>query len=179
MTDMKAEKENKATKYNKWVIALSVVIPIVVAALFGIKIPNVGPFTFLPPFYASINGLTAILLITALWAVKNRKLILHERLMKTALVCSIAFLVMYVIYHMTSDSTPFGGEGIIRYVYFFILISHIILSIIVIPFVLLTYVRAITKDFERHKKLARIAFPIWLYVAITGVLVYIMIAPYY
>ena len=176
---MENTEVNKASKYNKWVIVLSILIPLVVAALFGIRIPDVGPWTFLPPIYASINGVTAVLLILALWAVKNRKLVLHERLMKTALLCSIAFLAMYVAYHMTSDSTPYGGEGTIRYVYFFILISHIVLSIIVIPFVLLTYVRAITKDFERHKKLAKIAFPIWLYVAISGVLVYIMISPYY
>ncbi|MBT8259267.1 MAG: DUF420 domain-containing protein [Bacteroidia bacterium] len=176
---MKEIEKDKAAKYNKWVVALSIIIPIVVAALFGIKIPNATPLTFLPPIYAFINGLTAILLITALWAVKNRKLLLHERLMKTALLCSIAFLLMYVAYHMTSDSTPFGGEGVIRYVYFFILITHIVLSILVIPFVLLTYVRAITKDFDRHKKLARIAYPLWLYVAISGVLVYLMISPYY
>ena len=176
---MEKIETNKASKYNKWVVVLSILIPVVVAALFGIRIPNVGPLSFLPPIYASINGVTAVLLITALWAVKNRKLILHERLMKTALLCSVAFLVMYVIYHMTSDSTPYGGEGMMRYVYFFILISHIVLSIVVIPFVLLTYVRAITKDFERHKKLAKIAFPIWLYVAISGVIVYLMISPYY
>lgn len=178
MNKMKEQPQN-TSKYNKWIVILSIAIPLVVAALFGIRIPNVGPFMFLPPIYAGINALTAVLLLTALWAIKNKKQQLHERLMKSALLCSIAFLVMYVIYHMTSDSTPFGGEGAIRYLYFFILISHILLSILVIPFVLLTYVRAITKDFEKHKKLARIAFPIWLYVAITGVIVYIMISPYY
>ena len=86
---------------------------------------------------------------------------------------------MYVIYHMTSDSTPYGGEGMLRYVYFFILITHILLSITVIPFVLITYVRAISGDFVNHRKIARITFPIWLYVAVTGVIVYFMIAPYY
>ncbi|MBT8252753.1 MAG: DUF420 domain-containing protein [Flavobacteriaceae bacterium] len=172
-------KIESGKKYNKWIVILSIAIPLVVAALFGIRIPNVGPLMFLPPIYATINGMTAILLIAAFWAIKNNKRQLHERLMKTALLFSIAFLVMYVIYHMTSDSTPYGGEGIWRSVYFFLLISHILLSIIVIPFVLITYVRAITKDFERHKKIARIAFPLWLYVAVTGVLVYLMISPYY
>jgi putative membrane protein len=86
---------------------------------------------------------------------------------------------MYVAYHMTADSTPFGGEGIIRYVYFFLLISHIILSIIIIPLVLITYVRALAQRFDAHKKIAKITFPIWLYVAVTGVIVYLMIAPYY
>jgi putative membrane protein len=86
---------------------------------------------------------------------------------------------MYVAYHMTSDSTPYGGEGLVRYLYFFILTTHILLSIAVIPMVLFSYLRAWTGDFERHKKLARITFPIWLYVAITGVVVYLMIAPFY
>lgn len=166
-------------KYNKWIVVLSIVIPLVVAALFGVKLPNVEPLTFLPPIYATINGLTAIILIIALWAVKNKRLVLHERLMKTAILCSIVFLVMYVAYHMTSDSTKFGGEGTIKYVYYFILITHIVLSVIVIPFVLITYVRAITKNFERHKKIARITFPLWLYVAVSGVIVYLMISPYY
>jgi len=166
-------------KYNKWIVVLSVIIPLVVAVMFGIKIPNVEPLSFLPPIYASINGLTALILLTALWAIKNNKRTLHERLMKTAIICSVLFLVMYVAYHMTSDSTKFGGEGAIKYVYYFILITHILLSIIVIPFVLITYVRAITKDFERHKKIARYTFPLWLYVAISGVVVYIMISPYY
>ena len=107
----------------------------------------------------------------------NRKT--HERLMKLAILLSISFLLMYIAYHATSDSTKFGGEGMIRYVYYFILISHILLSIIVIPFVLVTYVRALSKRFDKHKKIARITFPIWLYVAVTGVVVYFMISPYY
>lgn len=172
-----ANKEEK--KYNKWIVALSITIPLVVAAMFGIKIPNVEPLLFLPPIYATINGLTAIILITAVWAVKNKKVILHDRLMKTAIICSVMFLVMYLAYHMTSDSTKFGGEGTIRYVYFFILITHILLSIVIIPFVLITYVRGITKSFERHKKIAKITFPMWIYVTVSGVVVYIMISPYY
>jgi putative membrane protein len=166
-------------KYNKWIVILSITIPLVVAVLFGVRIPNVEPLSFLPPIYASINGLTAIILIVALWAIKNKKRILHERLMKTAILFSIAFLVMYVAYHMTSDPTEFKGEGIVKYVYYTVLITHIVLSIAVIPFVLITYVRAITNNFERHKKIARITFPLWLYVAISGVVVYIMISPYY
>ena len=170
-------------KYNKLIIVLSVIIPLAVAALFGINLRKLGfdvrPLTFLPPIYASINALTAVLLVLSLWAIKNGKRNLHEILNKTAIGCSVLFLVMYVAYHMTSDSTPYGGEGMIRYVYFFILITHIALSIVVIPFVLITYVRAITNNFERHKKIAKITFPIWLYVAVTGVIVYVMISPYY
>jgi len=165
-------------KYNKWIVVLSIAIPVVVAILFGVKIDAELPI-FLPPIYASINAFTALLLIVAVWAVKNKKIKLHEKLMKTAIACSVLFLVMYVAYHMTSESTKFEGEGAIKTVYFVILFSHIILSIAVIPFVLITYVRAITNNIELHKKIARITFPLWLYVAITGVIVYIMIAPYY
>lgn len=173
--------ENKSAekKYNKWIVVLSIVIPLVVAVLFNVKIPNVEPLSFLPPIYATINATTALVLSIALWAIKNKKVKLHENLMKLAITLSVAFLAMYVAYHMTSESTKFGGEGMIRYVYFFILLTHIMLSIVVIPFVLITYVRAITNNFERHKKIARITFPIWLYVAITGVIVYVMISPYY
>lgn len=170
-------------KYNKWIVALSIIIPLVVAGLFGVNLRKLGfdvePLTFLPPIYATINGLTAVILLIAFWAIKNKKIVLHENLMTTAVGCSAIFLVMYVAYHMTSDSTTYGGEGAIRYFYYFILFTHILLSIIIIPFVLITYVRAITNNFERHKKIARITFPMWLYVAITGVIVYIMISPYY
>ena len=170
---------NQEKKYKRIITVLSIAIPMAIAALFGVKIPNVEPLSFLPPIYATINGLTAVLLIAAVVAIKKGNRSLHERLNKTAIVCSVLFLVMYVAYHMTSDSTPFGGEGTIRYVYFFILISHIALSIIVIPFVLITYMRAQLEQFPQHKKIAKITFPLWLYVAITGVIVYIMISPYY
>jgi putative membrane protein len=173
----------KEKKYNKWIVVLAVIIPVVVAILSQVKLQdfgiNVAPLSFLPPIYATINGLTAMLLVLAVISVKNGHIKRHEYLMKTAITFSVAFLVMYVAYHMTSDSTKFGGEGIIKYIYFFILISHILLSIIIIPFVLITYVRAITNNIERHKKIAKITFPMWLYVAVTGVIVYIMIAPYY
>jgi len=165
-------------KYNKLIVVLSVVIPVAVAALFGIKIDAELPI-FLPPIYASVNALTACVLVAAVIAIKNSKRTLHERLMKFAIALSVLFLLMYVAYHMTSDSTVFGGEGTIKYIYYFILITHILLSVVVIPFVLITYVRAITNNIERHKKIAKITFPLWLYVAVTGVVVYIMISPYY
>jgi putative membrane protein len=170
-------------KYNLPIIIISVLIPIVVAILFTVKLKdfgiNVEPLSFLPPIYATTNGLTAIVLIAALVAIKNKKIQLHKKLMITAIALSVLFLVMYVAYHMTSDSTKYGGEGQMRLVYFVLLISHITLSIAVIPLVLVTYVRALAQQFDRHKKIARITFPIWLYVAITGVVVYLMISPYY
>lgn len=171
---------SKSTKkYNVWIWILSVVIPIAVAVLFTIRIPGVERLGFLPPIYAGINALTAFLLIISVIMIRKGKRDIHERLMKTCIVLSVLFLLMYVTYHMTSDSTSYGGEGAVRYVYFFILISHILLSIIIIPFVLITYVRAISGNFPQHKKIARITFPLWLYVAITGVIVYVMISPYY
>lgn len=169
----------KEKKINKIINLVSIVIPLVVALLFGVKLPNVEPLGFLPPIYASINGLTAVLLVLAVLAVKNGKLELHRKLMIGCIVLSLAFLVMYVAYHMTSDSTSFGGEGIVRYLYFFILITHIILSIVIIPLVLRTYAKAYLKNYDAHRKLAKITFPLWLYVAITGVVVYLMISPYY
>ncbi|MFD2601835.1 DUF420 domain-containing protein [Flavobacterium suzhouense] len=184
-------------KYNIWIIILSLAIPLVVALLMVVKLKDFGfdvkPLTFLPPIYATINGITAVVLIVAVRAIKNGKQDLHEKLMKFAICLSVAFLGMYVAYHMTSESTAFGDmnhDGIadamekakvggIRYLYYFILLTHILLSVIIIPFVLLTYVRALSKSFVRHKKLARITYPMWLYVAVTGVIVYLMISPYY
>ncbi len=173
-TTLKEEKKIKI-----WITILSIAIPLVVAILFGYKIPDAKPLSFLPPIYATINGLTALLLVIAVVAIKNGKLKLHQNLMTTCIFLSLAFLVMYVAYHMTSDSTPFGGEGAIKYVYYFILLSHILLSIIIIPLVLITYSKTYLKDFEAHRKWAKYTFPIWLYVAVTGVIVYLMISPYY
>ncbi len=177
------EKSTLEKKFNLPIIGVSILIPIVVAILFTIKLKdfgiNVEPLSFLPPIYAAINAITALLLVTAVIAIKNGNRKRHELLMKSAIACSLLFLVMYVAYHLTSDPTLFGGTGWIKGVYYFILISHIALSIIIIPMVLFTYVRALSQQFDRHKKLAKITFPIWLYVAVTGVIVYLMISPYY
>jgi len=165
--------------YRKTIIALSVIIPLGVALLFGMPKIEGYDTSFLPPIYATINGVTALLLVIAVMAIKNGRQLLHERIMKVCIGMSAVFLLLYLIYHVTNESTAFGGEGPIRFVYFFILITHILLSIGVIPLVLFTFVRALSRDFIRHRKLARITFPIWLYVAVTGVIVYLMISPYY
>ncbi len=184
-------------KFRKFIIAVSVIIPLAVAVLFSVKLRDFGidvaPLSFLPPIYATINALTAIVLLAAVWAIKNGNRKVHERLMNFAIICSVLFLVMYVAYHMTSDSTVYGdinADGVrsadekaevgnMLYVYAFILLTHILLSIVIIPMVLFTYVRALAQRFDRHKRLARITFPLWLYVAVTGVVVYLMISPYY
>jgi len=173
-----AETTNIERKYKGWIIAVSIVVPAAVAVLFTVSIDGYDT-SFLPPIYASMNGLTAVFLIAALVAIRNKKVDLHKKLTTSAIVFSVLFLLMYVTYHATSESTPFGGEGTIRSVYFFLLISHILLSLVVIPLVLITYVRALSGNFERHRKIAKITFPVWLYVAITGVVVYLMISPYY
>ncbi len=180
---MSKKLANQEKKYNRIITALSIIIPLAVALLFGVNLKKLGfdvePLSFLPPIYATINGITALLLIFAVIAIKKGNRKLHEQLNTTAIFCSVLFLLMYIAYHMTSESTKFGGEGAIKYVYYFILFSHILLSIAVIPFVLITFVRAKLGKFTEHKKIAKITFPLWLYVAITGVLVYLMISPYY
>jgi putative membrane protein len=184
-------------KFKGSIIAVSIIIPVAVAVLFSVKLKDFGievePLSFLPPIYASINGITALLLIMGVIAIKNGNRKIHERFMTAAIACSVAFLVMYVAYHMTADSTVYGdidgnkildetekvNAGSLRLVYIFILLSHIILSITIIPLVLITYVRALAEQYDRHKKIAKITFPLWLYVAVTGVVVYLMISPYY
>lgn len=170
-------------RFNPFIVIISILIPLAVAVLLSVRLKdfgiNVEPLHFLPPIYAVINGLTTLVLIAGVLAIKNGNRQLHKRLMTTAIALSVVFLVMYIAYHLTTDSTKFGGEGAIRMVYFFILISHIVLSIVVIPLVLITYVRALAERFDKHKKIAKITFPIWLYVAVTGVVVYLMISPYY
>ena len=162
----------------KWVVIISIIIPVAIAILFKVQIKGYD-FSFLPPIYATINGITAVLLIVAVVAIKNQRRSLHETLMKICMGLSALFLTMYVAYHMTSEPTSYGGTGWTKSLYFFILITHILLSVGVIPLVLFTFLRAWRKDFQRHRKLAKIAFPIWLYVAVTGVIVYLMISPYY
>ena len=165
-----------SSKYRKIVVAVSIIIPIAVAALFGIKVEGVD-LSFLPPFYASLNGITAVLLILALIFIKRGNMKLHQRTIQVCLAISLLFLLCYVAYHMTSDSTAY--EGSYKAVYYFILISHILLSVAVIPVVLFSYLFALEGNFVKHKKYTRFAFPIWLYVAVTGVVVYWMISPYY
>ena len=194
--------KNNSKLYNTLIWVISVVVPLVVALLlfakwdydkliFDLRIPNyepivimenlpiAKPLTSLPPIYATINGLTALILVVAVYYIKKGKRKIHENLIKVCIALSLSFLVMYIAYHLTSDPTSFGGSGAIAYVYFFILITHILLSIVVIPLVLISYLKASQSDFAAHRKIAKITFPIWLYVAVTGVIVYLMISPYY
>ncbi|MBK8926894.1 MAG: DUF420 domain-containing protein [Crocinitomicaceae bacterium] len=179
-------------KYRPWVFVASVVIPLVVAALFGVKIKGYD-FSFLPPIYASINALTAIILVAAVIAIKKGNRNLHQNLIKLALLCSVLFLCGYITYHITSEHVLYGDLNhnhflepdertqfqSSRLLYLLLLISHIVLSIVEIPLVLFTYLKGFAGNYQSHKKWARKTFPIWLYVAISGVAVYIMISPFY
>ena len=193
---------SKNNIYDILIWVVSILVPVVVALLlftkweydqlvFDMRIPNYDPvilmdnlpiakpLTFLPPIYATINGLTAVLLVIAVYYIKNGKRKIHENLIKVCIALSLSFLVMYIAYHITTDPTPFGGSGLVSYIYFFILVTHILLSIVVIPMVLVSYSRAFQSKFASHKKIAKVTFPVWLYVAVTGVIVYLMISPYY
>jgi putative membrane protein len=128
---------------------------------------------------AVINSVIAVLLIAALWAVKAKKYLLHKQMMMTALLLSVLFLVSYIAHHLLAGDTKFGGEGALRTIYYIILVTHIFLAAIILPFILFTAYRALTAEYATHKKLAKYTWPLWLYVAITGPVVYWMISPYY
>lgn len=169
----------KHTSYSLWIVLLSVLIPLSIMFLYNMEKIEGRDFSFLPTTYAMTNGLTSLCLILGVIAIKNGKMNTHKALMTTAIILSIYFLAAYVIYHATTEETKYGGEGWDRYIYFFILITHILLSLVTVPLVLITYTRALAKRFDKHKRIARITFPIWLYVSLTGVIIYLMISPYY
>lgn len=166
-------------KLNRIAYVVSVAVLLLVGMMRRVKIPTDIDFGFLPPIHASLNGLAAVLLIFALYFIKNKQIENHKKSIYAAMVCSALFLLSYVLYHFTTQETRYGGEGIMRSIYFFFLITHVVLAAVILPFILLTFTRAYTNQFERHKKMARWVFPIWLYVAITGPICYLMLKPYY
>lgn len=170
--------ESKVKRFKLLITIASIAIPTVVAILFKVKIEGID-LGFLPPVYATINGITAVLLVLALAYIKVGKRKLHERMINMSMVLSLLFLVAYVAYHMTSDPTPYGGTGAAKYIYYFILVTHILLSIAVVPLVLFTYLFAWQGNFEKHKRWTKITWPLWFYVAVSGVVVYLLISPFY
>jgi len=160
---------------------LSVAVPLVVAVLLGIRTKlDLGSWTkMLPHFIGAINTLTSLLLIAGLLAQKSKQILIHRYAMTSAFALGAVFLVCYITYHLSNPSTTFGGKGPIRIVYYSVLISHIGLSLIVLPLVLRAFLFAITNQIQRHRGIAKFAYPIWLYVSITGVIAYLMISPYY
>lgn len=173
------EKNDRRAKVL--ILLLSVVVFVAIVILGRVQIPVGGDFDIhvFAKINAVINTGVSILLIAALVAVKAKNYRLHKRLMLIAMILSVLFLVSYIFHHLFAGDTKFGGEGPIRYFYYTILISHIILAAIILPFILFTAYRAMIAEWPQHRKLARITWPIWLYVSITGVLVYLMISPYY
>jgi putative membrane protein len=166
---------------DKWVNILSIAIPLAVALLIGIRTKvYLGDWTHnLPAFIGFLNTLTSLVLLSALYFIKNNQVESHKKAMYTAVGLGAVFLVSYISYHISNQSTPYGGEGWMRPLYYFFLISHIVLSIGVVRLVLQALNYAITGRIESHKKIVKWAYPIWLYVSISGVVVYLMIRPYY
>lgn len=172
----------KNDKKAYWLIGIFSVVVFVVVAVLGkvqYKVELGFDIHIFAKINAVINTLVAISLVAALVAVKNRNYLLHKRLMIGALVLSIFFLVFYISHHLLAGETKFGGTGTIKLIYFIILITHIFLAAIILPFILLTAYRALTGEYERHKKIARYTWPLWFYVAVTGPVVYFFISPYY
>ncbi|GAA4447308.1 DUF420 domain-containing protein [Ravibacter arvi] len=172
----------KQAVYNRWINILAVVIPLVVALLLGIRQKiDLGEWTkALPHLNGGINSLTAVLLLVGRWYIKKGNIAVHRRVMTGAFLLGSAFLVSYVLYHVSNDSTSFGSVNpFVRGIYYFLLISHIALSVVVVWFVLRAVYFAFSGQIEAHRRVVKYAYPIWLYVSITGVVVYLMISPYY
>ena len=166
-------------RLNKIAYVVSAIVLLLVGMMRRVKIQTDIDFSFLPPIHASLNALCAVILLFAFYFIKNKQIENHRRAIYAAMACSALFLISYVIYHFTTPETAYGGVGIIRAVYFFFLITHVVLAAVILPFILLTFTRAYTRQFDRHKKLARWIFPFWLYVAVTGPICYLMLRPYY
>lgn len=172
----------KNDKRAKWIIySLSAVIFLAVVVLDRVKLDF--PFDFDVHIFAKINAvinsIVAVLLVGALMAIKNRNVVLHRKLIMAAIISSVLFLLSYICHHVWTDSTPYGGQGMIRSVYYFILFTHIILAAVILPFILFTAYRGLTAEYPKHRKLAKYTWPLWFYVSVSGVVVYMMISPYY
>lgn len=179
------------------IIIVSILVPVLVAVLFFVSPPEIYhnfDLAFFPRFHAILNSLTSICIISGFILIKKKEIKWHRLSMLTAFLLSTVFLVSYVTYHTLSDgSTKYGdadfngvldqaeaaAAGTLRYVYYFILLTHIILAALILPLILFTFSKALNNKIETHRKLARWTFPLWLYVAVTGVLVYVLISPYY
>jgi len=178
---MRSRSENKRLekRLNILAIVVSVVVFLMIVIMRRFKIETGIDFGFLPPFHSSLNALASVSLIGALIAIRKRKVHWHRNFMMTAVVLSVLFLVSYVTYHLTTPETPFCKEGAIRYVYFILLITHIILAAVILPFILFTLIRAVTMQWTRHRKIARWVYPLWLYVTISGPILYLMLRDCY
>lgn len=174
-------KENLALarKLNTIAYIISAVVIVLVVLMRRIKLDIGVDFSFLPPVHSTLNAITAILLIIAFIFIKQKKIQAHRNLMFSAMITSALFLVSYVLYHITTPETSYCQEGSIRIIYFFLLITHVVLAGVIFPFILFTLIRGYTNQIQKHKKMARWVFPLWLYVAVTGPILYLMLMPCY
>jgi putative membrane protein len=172
---------DKAKNYNRLIYIVGTVLAIAVGVIYITPKIDMSDtwMDYLPAVNATINGTVSLLLVLGLVFVKQGKIEAHKKTMMASILMSALFLLSYVTYHITHESTVFGGEGTIRYIYLFILLTHILFAMIIAPLVLITFTRALSERFDKHRKIARITWPLWFYVSITGVIVYIMISPYY
>jgi len=168
-----------ARKLELYATIFSISVLLLVIAMRYVSLDISLDVMILPPFHAIINTLTALCLILALFFVKRGNIKKHMQSNILALVFSAIFLVSYVVYHVSTEPTTYGGEGYIRILYYVLLATHVFLAAASLPFILFTFIRAYTGQVDRHKKMARWVFPVWLYVAITGPICYLMLAPYY
>lgn len=183
----------KKLNYLAVVVSIAVLALVVLMRRPEFKIKTDIDFSFLPPFHSTLNALAAVALIAALYFIKNKNMKAHAKAIYAAMVLSAMFLLSYVVYHFTNDAVKFGDAnfdgivdeaekaavGSIRIIYLLLLITHVTLAGIILPFILVTFNRAFTNQFERHKKIARYVYPLWLYVAITGPICYLMLRPFY
>lgn len=174
---MKNEKLMKVM--DRAAIGVTVIVLFLVGMMRRVKIPTDNDFSFLPPIHATVNALAAVALIFALYFIKQKRIDMHRKSIYAAFVFSGLFLLSYVLYHFTTEETTFCKEGTIRTIYFILLISHIILAGLILPFILLAFNRAYCGFYERHKRMVKWVYPIWLYVAISGPICYLMLKPCY
>ncbi len=168
-----------AKKLNRIAYILSAIILIVIGMMRRIKIDTSIDFSFLPPFHATMNAITAVVLIFAVVKIRQKNVRAHQKAMTLAMITSAIFLISYVVYHLTTAETRFGGEGFVRTFYFILLITHVVLAAVTLPFIMFTFIRGFTGQIDRHRKMAKWVFPLWLYVAISGPICYLMLRPYY
>lgn len=168
--------------WTRLIVIISVVVPVLVTILFYVSPPNFSVgfnLKILPKLHACINFSVSVLLLLSFYYIKNKNIKAHKTCNLIALILSAFFLVSYVTYHTLTEPTKYGGEGALKYIYYFLLLTHIVLAAVILPLILFTFLRALAGNFPKHKKLARYTFPLWLYVSVTGVLVYLLISPYY
>jgi putative membrane protein len=166
-----------AKKLNNYAVIVSAAVLILVASMRKIHIDLGIDFSFLPAIYSTTNALAAVFLLRALLFIKQKRIAEHKQMVTIALSLSAAFLLMYVLYHITTPEVKYCGEGSIRTLYFAVLITHVVLAAVSFPFILFTFIRGYTMQVEKHKAMAKYVFWVWLYVSITGPIVYLMLRP--